>query len=187
MTGTSTVWLRGACQISEWWHNFEYKYRGFETLRRDLTITRLIRYWNGVPYSSRGINLVMPYHGTGSGLLLKSLLTIKITGQNVDKPKRRQPKRRQTKRRQTETSTDRNVDRPNRRHTETSTNQNVERPKRRRTKTSTNLNVDTPFHYWLRPRRSPFNFGLKVRSSLTLRMGVYWIYRLLECLIKSCN
>ena len=129
----------------------------------------------------------MSYHGTGSGLLLKSLLTIKVTGQNVDKPKRRQPKRRQTKPRQTETSTDRNVDRPNRRHTETSTNQNVERPKRRRTKMSTNLNVDTPFHYWLRLRRSPFNFGLKVRSSLTLRMGVYWIYRLLECLIKSCN
>ena len=33
------------------------------------------------------------------------------------------------------------------------------------------------------------NFGLKVRSSLilTLRMGVYWIYRLPECLNKSCN
>ena len=37
---------RGACQISERSDNFEYKSRGFETLR-DLTIRRLIGYWNG--------------------------------------------------------------------------------------------------------------------------------------------
>ena len=92
-----------------------------------------------------------------------------VTGQNVDKPKRRQPKRRQTKtsinlnvdrpkRRQTKTSTSQNVDKPKRRQTEMSTNQNVDRPKRRQTKTSTGqnvntpkrrqtLNVDTPFYY----------------------------------------
>ena len=56
------------------------------------------------------------------------------TGQNVDKPKRRQ----------TKTSTDRNVDKPKRRQIETSTDQNVDRPKRRQIKTSTNRNVDNP-------------------------------------------
>ena len=60
-----------------------------------------------------------------------------VTGQNVNKPKRRQPKRRQTK-----TSTNRNVDRPKRRQTKTSTNRNVDKPKRRQTKTSTDQNVD---------------------------------------------
>ena len=85
-----------------------------------------------------------------------------VTGQNVDKPKRRQPKRRQTKtstnrnvdrpkRRQTKTSTNRNVDKPKRRQTETSTNQNVDRPKRRQTKTSTDRNVDKSIHYTMCP------------------------------------
>ena len=77
-----------------------------------------------------------------------------FTGQNVDKPKRRQPKRRQTETRTTKTSTNRNVDRPKRRQaksrqTEASTNQtstdpNVDKPKRRLRKMSTNQNVDRP-------------------------------------------
>ena len=37
---------RGACHISERSDNSKYKSRGFETLR-DLTIRRLIGYWNG--------------------------------------------------------------------------------------------------------------------------------------------
>ena len=37
---------RGACQISERSDNSKYKSHGFETLR-DLTIRRLIGYWNG--------------------------------------------------------------------------------------------------------------------------------------------
>ena len=83
------------------------------------------------------------------------LMPQRVTGQNVDKPKRRQPKRRQTetstnrnvdkpKRRQAKTSTDQNVDKPKRRQTKTSTSQNVDRPKRRQTKTATNQNVDKP-------------------------------------------
>ena len=36
---------RGVRQISEWLHNSIYESHGFETLR-DLTIRRLIRYWN---------------------------------------------------------------------------------------------------------------------------------------------
>ena len=36
---------QGACQISERSNNFKYKSRGFET-SRDLTIRRLIGYWN---------------------------------------------------------------------------------------------------------------------------------------------
>ena len=66
-------------------------------------------------------------------------VTLMVTGQNVNKPKRRQPKRRQT-----ETSTNRNVDRPKRRQTKTSTNRNVDKPKLRQTETSTNQNVDKP-------------------------------------------
>ena len=62
-----------------------------------------------------------------------------VTGQNVDKPKRRQPKRQQPK-----TSTNRNVDRPKRWQTKTSTDQNDDKPKRRQTETSTNQNVDRP-------------------------------------------
>ena len=42
---------RCACQISERSHNSEYKSRDFETLR-DLTITRLIMYWNGAQLDS---------------------------------------------------------------------------------------------------------------------------------------
>ena len=49
-----------------------------------------------------------------------------VTGQNVDKPKRRQPKRRQN-----EKSTKRKVDNPKRRQTKPSTTHNVDRPKRR--------------------------------------------------------
>ena len=48
-------YCRGACQISERSDNSKYKSRGFETLR-DLTIRRLIGYWNGAllsPSSSR--------------------------------------------------------------------------------------------------------------------------------------
>ena len=52
----------------------------------------------------------------------------KVTGQNVDKPKRRQPKRRQTETSTTKTLTNRNVDRPKRQHTETSTDWNVDIP-----------------------------------------------------------
>ena len=37
---------RGACQISKRCDNLNYQSRGFET-SRDLTIRRLIRYWNG--------------------------------------------------------------------------------------------------------------------------------------------
>ena len=37
---------RGACQLSEWCDNFNYQSRGFET-SRDLTLRRLIGYWNG--------------------------------------------------------------------------------------------------------------------------------------------
>ena len=62
-----------------------------------------------------------------------------VTGQNVDKPKRRQPKRRQT-----ETLTYRNVDRPERRQTKASTNQNVDIPKHQQTKASTDRNFDRP-------------------------------------------
>ena len=62
-----------------------------------------------------------------------------VTGQNVDKPKRRQPKRRQT-----ETSTNQNVDRQKRRQTKTSTGQNVDKLKRRQTKTSTHQNDNRP-------------------------------------------
>ena len=72
-------------------------------------------------------------------LIWLSSIFSEVTGQNVDKPKRRQPKRRQTK-----TSTNRNVDRPKRRQTKTSTNRNVDKPKRRQTKTSTDRNVDKP-------------------------------------------
>ena len=36
---------RDTCQISEQSNNFKYKSRGFETFR-DLTVRRLIRYWN---------------------------------------------------------------------------------------------------------------------------------------------
>ena len=48
---------------------------------------------------------------------------LKVTGQNIDKPKRRQ----------TETSTDQIVDKPKRRHSQTSVDQNVDKP-----------NIDTP-------------------------------------------
>ena len=41
---------RSACQISERSDNSKYKSRGFETLR-DLTIRRLIEYWNRVQWS----------------------------------------------------------------------------------------------------------------------------------------
>ena len=64
-------------------------------------------------------------------------ITAQVTGQNVDKPKRRQPKHGQT-----ETLTNRNVDKPKRRQTKTSIIQNVDRPKHRQTKTSTDQNVD---------------------------------------------
>ena len=36
---------RSACQISKWWDNSNYLSRGFES-SRDLTIRRLIGYWN---------------------------------------------------------------------------------------------------------------------------------------------
>ena len=88
-------------------------------------------------------------------LLITYVHVVGVTGQNVDKPKRRQPKRRQTKtstnrnvekpkRRQTEMSANQNVDKPKRRQTKTSTSRNVDKPKRRQTKTSTNQNVDKP-------------------------------------------
>ena len=44
---------RGSCQMSERSDNFKYKSRGFETLR-DLTIRRLIGYWNGAQMGSSG-------------------------------------------------------------------------------------------------------------------------------------
>ena len=86
---------------------------------------------------------------------INTMVILRVTGQNVDKPKRRPPKRRQTKtsthqnvdkpkRRQTKTSTNGNVDKPKRRQTKTSTNRNVDKPKRRQTKTSTDHNVDRP-------------------------------------------
>ena len=64
-----------------------------------------------------------------------------ITGQNVDKPKRRQPKRRQTET-HTEMSTDQNVDRLKRRQTKP--NQNVNMPKHGPTKNVDIQNVDRP-------------------------------------------
>ena len=69
LTGTSA-----ACQISEWSDNFKYKSRGFETLR-DLTIRRLIGYWNraqGVSGHRADYTLVFPtvllYHWLNSSL-----------------------------------------------------------------------------------------------------------------------
>ena len=37
---------RCACQISKWCDHLNYQCRGFET-SRDLTVRRLVRYWNG--------------------------------------------------------------------------------------------------------------------------------------------
>ena len=53
-----------------------------------------------------------------------------VTGQNIDKPKRRQ----------TETPTDRNVKKPKWRQTKTSTDQNVDKPERQQTETNQNVN-----------------------------------------------
>ena len=108
-------------------------------------------YWRGPRQLSKQSSGWQTWHQSNS----MDGVFHRVTGQNVDKPKRRQPKRRQTetstdrnvdkpKRRQTKTSTNRNVDKPKRRQTETSTYQNVDKPKRRQTKTSTDRNVDKP-------------------------------------------
>ena len=50
--GIASLWnlqhyYRGACQIAKWSYNSKYQSRGFETLW-DLTVRRLIGYWNRV-------------------------------------------------------------------------------------------------------------------------------------------
>ena len=46
LTGARQHCCRCACQMSEWWDYSTHKPRGLETLR-DVTIKRLIGYWNG--------------------------------------------------------------------------------------------------------------------------------------------
>ena len=58
LSNHSVIWqvhrqqcCRGACQISKRCHDLNYQSCGFE-ISHDLTIRRLIRYWNGAHYIS---------------------------------------------------------------------------------------------------------------------------------------
>ena len=56
---------RGACQISKRCDNINYQSLGFET-SRDLTIMRLIRYWNGAQASLMQINCPWPHRAVAT-------------------------------------------------------------------------------------------------------------------------
>ena len=53
----------GACQVSERSDNSKYKSRGFETLR-DLTVRRLVGYWNGALWPARWLLTSLVYYIT---------------------------------------------------------------------------------------------------------------------------